>query len=292
MDSTSTLFRLLASALLFASVTLLVRHGWEVVLLWSRGRVGRDYAKFKAWSEELFLGWPPEKIRRRAFWANAAIPLALLVIWLLTGSLIFALATAVGVYFVPLVAYRVARERRMERLEEQLPDAVNVMVASVRAGRSLPQAIEDVSQKISGPVGEEFGVMSGEYSYGGMNVEGVLERARARLDVEGFKMVSSALIINSERGGDVLHMMERMAEAIRELDRLRKKILTETSEVRAQEKVILVMTPLFGVMVCLFDPEIPDILFHSVVGNLLLMVVVACQLFSLWWIHRIIKSTI
>ena len=55
MDSTSTLFRLLASALLFASVTLLVRHGWEVVLLWWRGRVGRDYAKFKAWSEELFL---------------------------------------------------------------------------------------------------------------------------------------------------------------------------------------------------------------------------------------------
>jgi Flp pilus assembly protein TadB len=62
--------------------------------------------------------------------------------------------------------------------------------------------------------------------------------------------------------------------------------------VRAQEKVILIMTPLFGVMVCFFDPEIPNILFHSVVGNVLLMIVVACQLFSLWWIHRIIKSTI
>jgi tight adherence protein B len=283
---------LLSSVLVFASVTLAVIHGWVVVTYWSRGRVERDAEKFREWSHELFLGWTPEKSRRMAFWASAAVPLTVVVIWMLTGSPVFGLAVGVGVYFVPLVAYRVAKDRRMLRLEGQLPDAVNVMVSSVRAGRSLPQAIEDVSRKMDGPVGQEFSVMAGEYAYGGMNIEGVLERARSRLNVESFNMVSSALIINSERGGDVLHMLERMSESIRELDRLRKKILTETSEVRAQEKVILFMTPLFGFLVCLFDPEIPDILFHSVAGNFLLVVVVACQLFSLWWIHRIIRSTI
>lgn len=288
----SVLLSLLASALVFASVTLFVRYGWGRLLYHSHGRVSRDAEKFRTWSAELFLGWPPAKIRRLALWANAAVPLAVVVIWALTGSPVFGLAAGVGVYFVPPIAYRVARERRLQRFEEQLPDAVNVMVAAVRAGRSLPQAIEDVSQKMPGPAGQEFGVMAGEYSYGGMNVEGVLERARERLDVEGFRMISSALIINSQRGGDVLHMLERMADAIRELDRLKKKIRTETSEVRAQGKVILLLTPLFGVLVCLFDPEIPEILFNSVLGNLLLVVVVACQLFSLWWINRIIKSTI
>lgn len=288
----SNLLSLLASVLVFASVALLVRYGWGVALYHSRGRVNRDAERFGAWSAELFLGWSPEKVRRAAFWANAAVPLAVLVIWALTGSPVFGLAAGVGVYFVPPIAYRVARERRLQRFEEQLPDAVNVMVAAVRAGRSLPQAIEDVAQKMPGPAGQEFGVMAGEYTYGGMNVEGVLDRARARLGVEGFTMVSSALIINSHRGGDVLHMLERMAEAIRELDRLKKKIRTETSEVRAQGKVVLLLTPLFGVLVCMFDPEIPEILFSSVLGNLLLVVVVTCQLFSLWWINRIIKSTI
>lgn len=288
----SVLLGLIASLLLFVSVALLVRYGWGVALHYSRGRVGRGAVKFQEWSDDLYLGWPSEKIRRAAFWADAAVPLSVFVIWTLTGSPIFGLAAGVGVYYAPRVAYRVARARRLQRFEEQLPDAVNVMVAAVRAGRSLPQAIEGVAQKMTGPAGEEFGVMANEYTYGGMNVEGVLERARERLDVEGFRMISSALIINSRRGGDVLHMLERMSDAIRELDRLKKKIRTETSEVRAQGKVILLLTPVFIVLVCLFDPEIPDILFYSFLGNLLLVVVVALQLFSLWWINRIIKSTI
>jgi tight adherence protein B len=289
---TSPLFTLLSSALVFGSVTLLVRHGWVVASHLSRGRVERDAETFRVWSQELFLGWSPEKVRRMAVLANAAVPAIFVVIWLLTRSVVFAAAAAAAAFFVPRMLYRVARERRLQRLEEQLPDAISLMVSSVRAGRALPQAIEDVSQKMEGPAGEEFGVMAGEYAYGGMNLEGVLERARARLNVESFTMISSALIINAEHGGDVLHMLERMAEAIRELERLRKKIRTETSEVRSQEKVILLMTPLFGVLVCLFDPEIPDILFNSWQGQALLVVVVALQLFSMWWIHRIIKSTI
>lgn len=286
------IFNLLASALLFVSVLLLVRYGSEVLWAWAARRVTRDAEKFRTWSEELFLGWSPAQIRRAAVWANASVVLLAAFAWLVTGSPVFAVAIGVGAYFVPPIIYRVARERRWQAFDEQLPDAVNIMVSSVRAGRSLPQAIEDVSRKMTGPAGQEFGVMSKEYAYGGMSVEGVLERARARLNIESFTMISSALIINSIHGGEVLHMLERMSEAIRELHRLKKKIYTETSEVRAQEKVILLMTPAFGVLICFMDPEIPSILFHSIIGNIMLVFVVACQLLSIWWIHRIIRSTI
>lgn len=283
---------LLTSALMFASVALGARYGYELAGGWFNRRVARDAEKIRGWSDELFLGWSAEKIRRAALWSSLSVVVAGALAWLLTGSPVFTVAFAFAVYWVPPVMYRVAKARRWRTFDEQLPDAINIMVSSVRAGRSLPQAIEDVSKKMSGPAGQEFGVMAKEYAYGGMNVEGVLERARARLNVESFTMISSALIINSVHGGEVLHMLERMSSAIRELHRLKKKIYTETAEVRAQEKIIMLITPVFGVMVCLFDPEIPGILFSSIIGNIILVFVVGCQIISVWWIHRIISSTI
>jgi Flp pilus assembly protein TadB len=52
------------------------------------------------------------------------------------------------------------------------------------------------------------------------------------------------------------------------------------------------MTPLFGVVVCMFDPEIRPILFDSLAGNIILLVVGGMQTISVVWIRRIIRTTI
>ena len=82
------------------------------------------------------------------------------------------------------------------------------MIASVRAGRSLAQAIEDGAEKRSGPVAQGFGVISGEYRLGGASVEEALRRTRDRLKVENFTMLSSALIIHFERGCEMPTMLQ------------------------------------------------------------------------------------
>jgi tight adherence protein B len=145
---------------------------------------------------------------------------------------------------------------------------------------------------MSGPIEEEFRLMSREYQEGGMSLEGVLERAKARVPVESFRMVCSALIINSHRGGDVLHILERMSESIRELQKLKKKLKTETAEVRAQEKIILVITPAFGLLICAFDADIPRLLFGTIPGNVLLVIVASLQTLAVFWVRRIVKATV
>jgi tight adherence protein B len=205
---------------------------------------------------------------------------------------VFAAFAAFLVYKAPLWFLQEQKIARMQRFEEQLPEAVNVMVASVRAGNSLITAIQEVADKIPGPVAREFKTIVREHLSAGIGLEEALSRARDRLPVESFAMISSALIINSSQGGDLLKILERMASAIRELDRLRKKIITETTEVRSQEKVILVMTPAFGILVCFFDPGIPDILFHSFSGNFLVVVVAAIQMGCVAWIRRIVRTSV
>jgi tight adherence protein B len=284
--------RLLASLVVFVSVFLLIRAGFPVIRDLFERRASKDIARFEAWSQELFLEWSPQKVRYAAYAANLGIIFVALFVLVISGRIVFALAAAAAVFFVPTVLYRRYRHKRLERLESQLPDALNIMVSSARSGRSLPQALAAVGDKMSGPVEEEFSLMAREYREGGMNLEGVLERAKNRVNVESFRMICSALIINSHRGGDVLHILERMSDSIRELQKLKKKLKTETAEVRMQEKIILVITPAFGLLICAFDADIPRLLFGTVPGNVLLVMVAALQSLAVWWVRRIVKATI
>jgi tight adherence protein B len=275
-----------------ASVYLFSRSGYRPLREWFVSRADKDAVRFQSWVDELSLGWDPVKARNYALAARTGVIVAGVVVFLFTGSAVFTATVAIAVYWVPMMIYRTARERRLKQLEEQIPDAIDVMVASVRAGNALATAVEDVQQRMPSPVSHEFGVIATEHRVGGLSIEDALGRARVRIPVESFTMLASALIINAGQGGDLMHILERISEATRELYRLQKKILTETSEVRAQEKVIMFMTPLFLLMVCFFDPSIPDILFHSVAGNVLLVVVAVIQLIGLAWIRRIVRTTI
>jgi tight adherence protein B len=166
------------------------------------------------------------------------------------------------------------------------------MVASCRAGRSLPQAIEDVAEKVSGPAGQEFGVIAREYKQGGLSIEEALQRTSQRLNVEMLTLATSAMIINNRYGGELLNILERISESMRELNRLQKKIHTETAEVRMQEHVVMFAAPFFALLVCLLDPSIFPILAHTTFGNAILVIVAGLIAISYFWIHKIVKSTI
>jgi tight adherence protein B len=283
---------LITSTLFAVSIAMTAFFGSRSILGGFASRAAVDAEKFERWSADLFLGWDSKKALRIAYAANASIIVAPLLTLMLSGSLIFAAGAAVAAYMLPRVLMRRARDKWLERIDRQLPDAINVMVSSTRSGRSLSQAIDEVAAKVSGPVGQEFAVIANEIKQGGISVENALARAKARIPTESFLMVSTALIINCSKGGDVLHILERLSDAIRELWRLKEKIYTETSEVRMQAKIILFMTPLFGVVVCMFDPEIRPILFDSLAGNLILAVVGVLQTIAVVWIRRIIRATI
>ena len=283
---------LITSTLFAVSITLMAFFGSRSI--WGRfaGRAERDAEKFERWSVDLFLGWGAKKSRQIAYATNAGLIVAPLLTLILSGSPFFALGVAVAAYLLPGFLLSRARNKRLARIDRQLPDAINVMVSSTRAGRSLSQSIDEVAAKVSGPIGQEFAIIANEIKQGGITVENALARAKARMPVESFLIVATALIINCSKGGDVLNILERLADAIRELWRLKEKIYTETSEVRAQGKIILFMTPLFGVVVCMFDPEIQPILFDTLGGNLILVVVASLQTIAFLWIRRIIRTTI
>jgi tight adherence protein B len=275
-----------------AAVFLFVSRGYAPLWRWLAASTDKDTGKYEGWARELSMKWSREKMKRAALSGRVGVAAVACLTVLLTGSPIFAAATAFAAFWLPKFLYERARRNLLQRMDEQLPDAVGVMVASVRAGNSLSRAIKDVSLKLPDPLAREFAIIFREHEETGLRIEESLRQARMRIPVEAFTLVSSALIISSEHGGDLLLVLERMAAATRELHKLQNKVKVEMSEVRAQERVILVMTPVMAVIICLSDPDIPSVLFHSTAGNVLLVMVVAIQVASVAWIQRIVKTAI
>lgn len=286
-----------SSILLAAGVALAVYAGAGPALRWLGLRARADARKYERWAEDLFVDWRPEYALRVAYGVYCGALAVALLVYVLIGSPVFGLVfalpagAAVALWF-PGYLYGRLRGGRLKRLEEQLPEAINVMVSAARAGMSLPQAVESVARNMPAPVGEEFRAVSDEHLRGGLSMDEALARARRRIRQENFTMVFTALIINNSQGGDVLHILEEIGTAARELSRLQKKIVTETTEVRMQQKVIFFMTPVFFVLVLLFDDNIKRLLLNTLPGKLILLVVFGVQVACFVWVNRIVKAAI
>ncbi len=274
------------------AVFLLVYSQFVRLQYWATSKVDSTATEYRGWKRQLLLDWSEATLRLLALAARVAVLVAAVITLLVTRSVLFAALAAVAAYAIPRIWFSWRRDRHVSLLEQQLADAVDVMVSSVRSGESLPNAIEDVARKMPQPIAGEFALIAREHRVGGGSIEDALERASRRLKLEMFTMVAIACSVASRHGGDLLHILTRLADAIRALSRLKAKIITETSEVRAQEKVVVGLTPMFLIGICLYDPAIPGILFNTIVGNVILVVVIVLEVVGAMIIRSIVRSTI
>src|ERR1700754_721922 len=113
---------LISTALMFASIFMLARYGYAPFGRWFGARVSRDEKKFAAWADEMYLDWGERRLRRLAVLANVGGVALGVLIYALTGRIIFALAVGFAASRIPPFLYRSKREKRLERFDEQLPE--------------------------------------------------------------------------------------------------------------------------------------------------------------------------
>lgn len=276
------------------AVATFMESGYRGVWLWLIDTSASKREVFEKWQKELSTPWTDRDIELYATVARVSVLAAFLIVLVSTQSIEFAAVAAWAAYRLPLQIFEHRARARRDLLESELPDAVDTMVATIRSGASLTKAIGEVCEKMprGGPVNQEFGKMLSECTVGGLSIEQSLARARRRVHSDTFKMISSALIISVEQGGDILHILERMAEASRSLMHLRQKIESEVSGIRSQQKIIMAMTPLFLLMVCSIHPGVWDALFHTIPGRAIIIGVVFLMYGCVAWIGRIVRSAV
>jgi tight adherence protein B len=122
-------------------------------------------------------------------------------------------------------------KKRMALLEEQLPDAVELMVRSLRVGHPFSAAIANVSKEIADPLGTEFGMVADEASYG-RNVADSLKEFAERLDSQDLRFLAVAVTIQQSSGGNLAEILDGLAKVIRARFKLFRRVKAITAEAK------------------------------------------------------------
>lgn len=207
----------------------------------------------------------------------------------LTGSWLGAIAVgAIGAAF-PSLVMRVLKARRLAKLESQLVDGIQTLTSGVRAGLNLVQAFELVSRDGPVPMNQEFNHLLREYEYG-VPLDEAMSNAARRVDSGDYRLLFSALQTHRERGGDLGQTLDRIAESIREIQRLDNRVKTLTAQGRATARWLgLMPIAVLAILYLLVDPTGVRKLFIDDIGKLVLTGIVVLNVVGFIWIKKIVS---
>jgi tight adherence protein B len=148
-------------------------------------------------------------------------------------------------------------KKRMSMIEEQLPDAVELMVRSLRVGHPFSSAISIVSKEIEDPLATEFGIIADESSYG-REIGDALKEMAERLDMQDMRFLSVAVAIQQQSGGNLAEILAGLAKVIRARFRLFRRVKAITAEAQWSGKFLSAFPLLCLVVILVQDPGYYD----------------------------------
>ena len=201
------------------------------------------------------------------------------------------LAAALGAVLgglLPSLVLKLLKARRSYRLQEQLVDGIQTLSAGVRAGLNLIQSMELLAQNGVRPISEEFAHLLREYEYG-IPIERAMLNAADRIGSSNYRLLFSALQTHRERGGDLGETLDRIADSIREIHRLEKRIETLTAPGRTAARWMGAMPIVILIIMRFIEPEGVSLLFTDDIGKLILAVIVLFNVVGFLWIRKIVS---
>ncbi|MBV1867308.1 MAG: type II secretion system F family protein [Marinosulfonomonas sp.] len=138
---------------------------------------------------------------------------------------------AVICLIMPIVFVRIKRRNRVGALEQQLPDALDLMARGLKVGHPLNTTIAAVGNDMNDPIASEFGMISDQIAFGDDLVDAFMDFAE-RIDVEDVRYLAISVAIQNGTGGDLSQVLRTLAQVIRDRFTMRKRIQAISSEGR------------------------------------------------------------
>jgi tight adherence protein B len=211
-----------------------------------------------------------------------------IVAFLLTGSLGKALFALLIAGAGPPMALKVLTSRRRKKFNAQLPDALTALSGSLRAGRSVGQAMEAISREVADPMGRELRKVVAEVRLG-RSLHDTLTDAAERVGSEDFRWAVLAMQIQAEVGGNLAELLDQVAATMRERSRMKGEVKSLTAEGRASALMLVIMVPGLGLAMAGMNPEYMAPLFSTSTGKILLGVSAVMITGGYLWMNSMVK---
>lgn len=212
--------------------------------------------------------------------------LALAPVLPLAFSMVLLLALVAGT--IPLLRVVSLRASRLRKLEEQLPDAVDMISRSLRAGHSFSGALGMVGEEMKDPMGREFRLTFDEINYG-VSVETALTNLAVRVPVGDLRYFVIAVLIQRESGGNLAEILDTIATLVRERLKLFDKIRVLSAEGRLSAWILGVLPFATAGLVFFVNPDFMRVLWEDPTGLKMSSGALVSMALGALWMRKIIR---
>jgi len=161
------------------------------------------------------------------------------------------------------------RASRFDQMEQELPEALDLMVSGLRAGHSLVTTLRLVAYESPEPISSEFKICFDEQNYG-LELRTAMENLVKRVPLQDLRIVVTAILIQKESGGNLAEVLEKAAHVIRERFRLKRQIRVHTAQGRLTGWILSFLPIVLGIALYLINPKTMSTLWTNAIGVKLL----------------------
>jgi tight adherence protein B len=176
------------------------------------------------------------------------------LLYLRLGTAAPALLLSGAVLPLPFLYVRLKRTRRLYKLEQQLPEALGMMVSALRVGHSLIASLGAVGRESSEPIAGEIRKCFEEQNYG-VDLRTALAHLTERAPVQDFRIFAAAMMIQRDSGGNLAEVLDKVAQTTRDRFRLKKQVLVHTAQGRLTGWVLSLLPVVLGLLLYLLNPD-------------------------------------
>lgn len=191
----------------------------------------------------------------------------------------------------PLFWLRFLRRRRRGKFGQQFPDAIDIIVRSLRAGHPVPIAISMVGREMPDPVGSEFGIVSDEVAYGA-DLETAMRNLYFRVGQDDLPLFVTAVAIQGSTGGNLGEILENLSAVIRLRFKMRRKIKALAAEGRASAIILAALPIAIFLIVNVIAPDFYRSVWHFDITKIALGAAMGWMLVGILIMYRMVNFKI
>jgi tight adherence protein B len=207
---------------------------------------------------------------------------------ILTSSFWLSAVIALVAGSLPYSAVRWAAMRRLRKLEEQLPQAVDMIAVSLRAGHAFPTGLLMVAEELADPLGAEFRLLYDQQTYG-KPLPDVLRQFADRVPLLDARIFVTAVLTQRETGGNLVEVLGNLAAVIRERFRIRRQVRALSAHGRITGWTLALLPPALAVLLSVIAPAHIRVLIDDPFGRQLTAGAVGLQVLGMLAIRRIVS---
>ena len=233
----------------------------------------------------------PLRAGEALFFYSAGLVLVFIALVAMTQNLLAAVVVGAVIALVPPGLLGYLTNKKKKAFEGLLPDTLQLLSSTLRAGYSMMQGVEAVSQEVAEPMGKELRRVVTEARLG-RPLEESLDSVAERMDSPDFAWAVMAIRIQREVGGNLSELLMTVSETMTQRERLRRDVASLTAEGRISAYVLIALPLGLAGFLWSVNPDYIGKLFDVTMGQIMLGAAILMMVVGYAWMMKIIKIAI